>query len=525
MREASRAGVRSFETEVPRRDGVVLRADVHLPAAGGAHPTLVMRLPYDKSSAQSYWYAPPQWYAAHGYAVVVEDVRGRFASDGVFAPIVHEGADGEDLIRWVLEQPWCDGALGMYGYSYAGYLQLLTCSTEIAPQIRAISPALAFSSLRDGCLRSGGATAAGFLLSWAEQLGGLTLPGSDLRELTSHPLASYMPCVAPEHRDWAAAWLRDDDADAYWKAIPRPEYARVRAAVLVTGGWYDTFRRDAFGHHDALVRTGRDSRLMIGPWSHNPFVSAALGEPLGPRARSWDIDAAQLALFDSALRGEGDPPSGAHLAIMNSDDAWEADAWPPRERRRLELWLDSPSSLRQGGDGKLSAEPPARPGADALHSDPAHPVPSRGGDDCGDPVRQGMGPALQHAVEMRPDVLVYTTAPADRELTLVGEASVELHTECEGPVEQWVARLAIVLDEDRSINLVEGVVRLPGSRDEHLLRIEIGEFAVRLDRGQRLRLHLAQTSTPRWGPLPVPTTARVLRGPASPSRLILHVAA
>jgi len=520
MPERTTVRVRTETVRVPRRDGVALAADVHLPASGGPFPVLVMRLPYDRAVAQSYWYAPPQWYAQRGYAVVVEDMRGRCGSGGVFAPLVHEAADGEDLVSWVLDQPWCDGAIGMYGYSYAAYAQLLAATSDVADRIGAVAPALAFTSLGEGCLRSAGATAAGFLLTWAEQLGGLRLPDASLPDLVARPLASFAPGIVDEHRDWVSAWLREDAADPYWDGLPRPDYGRLRAKTLFFGGWYDTFRRDAFAHRAAAVRAGASAGLVVGPWSHTPYESAMLGEPIRPSARSWNVDLAQLRLFDAALRGEGEAPTGVRLAIMNSDSAWEADQWPPAHRVQRVRWLSA-----TGDDLVLADEPPTRIDADMLRADPARQVIASGGDDCGDPTRQGMGAALQGAVEAHPDVLVYTGRPVARETTLVGEAAVELHVECEGPAQLWIARLALVLDDERSVNLVEGVLRTGLDAGVHRVRVELGELAVRLQPGQRLRLHLAGTCAPRWAPVPRPTVARVLRGPETPSRLVLDVAA
>src|SRR6266542_1385278 len=158
------------EVRVPLRDGLALVADVYRPAGGGRYPVLLMRNAYDRRVAQIYLYAHPRWYAERGYAVVVQDIRGRWGSPGEFDPLVHEATDGADTVAWAAEQPWSNGRVGMYGFSYLGISQLLTAA-EQPDALRAIAPALAPSHMREGWLFNGGAFALGFALGWAIELG------------------------------------------------------------------------------------------------------------------------------------------------------------------------------------------------------------------------------------------------------------------------------------------------------------------------------------------------------------------
>ena len=164
------ATIAAEDVRVPLRDGVTLRADLYRPAGAGRHPVLVMRNPYDRRVAQSYLYAHPSWYAAQGYAVLSQDMRGRWGSDGRFDPLVNEGPDGADTVAWAAEQPWSNGRVGMYGFSYPGMSQLLTAA-ELPDGLRAAVPALAPSQLRTGWLYNGGAFALAFALGWAIELG------------------------------------------------------------------------------------------------------------------------------------------------------------------------------------------------------------------------------------------------------------------------------------------------------------------------------------------------------------------
>ena len=156
--------------QVPLRDGTALAADVYRPQGGGRWPVLLLRLPYNRRLAQTILYAHPSWYAAHGYAMVVQDVRGRWASAGTFDPIAAEAADGADTIAWAASQPWSNGRVGMYGFSYPGMLQLLA-GAERPPGLQAIVPALAPSQMREGWLYNGGAFALALALGWTLELG------------------------------------------------------------------------------------------------------------------------------------------------------------------------------------------------------------------------------------------------------------------------------------------------------------------------------------------------------------------
>ncbi|MEO9177059.1 MAG: CocE/NonD family hydrolase, partial [Gaiellales bacterium] len=148
--------------ECAMRDGVVLRADVYRPLAGGSHPVLLLRLPYDKTAANSnFGYAHPSWYARQGYVVVVQDTRGRYTSDGVFTPFEHEARDGYDTIEWAARLPGSNGRVGMYGFSYPGAVQLLAAAQQ-PPSLVTICPGFTGSQFYEGWTYRQGAFALAF---------------------------------------------------------------------------------------------------------------------------------------------------------------------------------------------------------------------------------------------------------------------------------------------------------------------------------------------------------------------------
>jgi uncharacterized protein len=159
------------DVECAMRDGVVLRADVYRPLGGGVHPVLLIRLPYDKTAADSnFGYSHPTWYARQGYVVVVQDTRGRYTSDGVFTPFEHEAEDGYDTIEWAAALPGSNGRVGMYGFSYPGLIQLMAAA-EQPPSLVTICPAFTGAQAYEGWTWNQGAFALSFAAPWAARHG------------------------------------------------------------------------------------------------------------------------------------------------------------------------------------------------------------------------------------------------------------------------------------------------------------------------------------------------------------------
>ncbi len=151
------------------RDRVTLYADVYRPAGEGPFPVILMRLPYDKTQAENISYSHPSWYAQRGYMVVVQDVRGYWASEGEFTPFLHEAEDGYDTVEWAASLPNSNGRVGMYGFSYVGATQLQAALGR-PPSLQTICPGLTGSQYYEGWAYNGGAFALAFNASWAAYL-------------------------------------------------------------------------------------------------------------------------------------------------------------------------------------------------------------------------------------------------------------------------------------------------------------------------------------------------------------------
>ncbi len=484
---------------VPMRDGVVLRGDLYRPPGPGPFPTLVYRTPYDRRAAA-------QRYRTHlaaverGYAVLLQDVRGRYGSEGLFDPYRNEGRDGYDTIEWAAAQSWSSGAVGTYGLSYPGAVQWLA-AVERPPHLVAMVPAMTFSSprhffyfggvfdrswvpwivlniapdLRRRAGLAGPRTAAGAERFWGEHGAAIQsrLPLAEMPELAG---------VAPFYFEW----LHHPPDDPWWDPLDiRGRYERVEAAVLNLSGWHD----EAYGPEGAttnflgLLAARRDereprTRLVIGPWVHgvSSLAEQRVGELDFGAAAAIDYDDLVLDWMDRWLqdRVEEPPALPVKLFVMGANEWREYESWPPGASEPLALYL-APA-------GALSDAPPAAAEASsAFPSDPNAPVV--------DPLGS-FGPHDLSSLGVRPDVLVFETAPLPEPVEIVGPIEAEIFLSCDcRDTDLWVTLLDVGPD-GRAFNLMS-----PGS---NVLRASYRD----LSRGRRLlapdeiyRLRLSNMAT------------------------------
>ena len=257
-------------------DGVRLSADVYRPLGPGPYPVLLMRTPYDKTLAQSdIGYAHPSWYARHGYIVVIQDCRGRGKSDGEFFYDRSEAQDGFTTIEWAAQLPGSTGRVGMYGFSYVGYVQLLAATLR-PPSLRAIAPASSTAACSTPIYNGGAfalgitaAAAVGHALEIARREGNdeafeaLRKSIDEASEAYSAlPLYDYPPLRAAT-KSFFAEWLDHPTYDEYWRPYSvSDDYSRIAVPALHIGGWYDVLPAR---HAPELPGVARRSGERRGP--------------------------------------------------------------------------------------------------------------------------------------------------------------------------------------------------------------------------------------------------------------------
>lgn len=527
------------DVAVPMRDGTVLRADVWTPDRGGRRvPVLLERLPYDKSisllTTVEAGLEPVRAVDA-GYAVVVQDTRGRFASEGSFDPYVHEALDGVDTIAWCAGLPFSDGSVGMFGASYFGATQLLAAAAA-PPALRAIAPTVTGSDFYEGWTYYGGSFQLGFALCWAL----LTLapniisriPDSRRRSEYASLLADAVDDIDATYRrlpltDLAGLeevlpfyldWLRHDTRDLYWQSRSALErYSSIRTPALHIGGWYDLFVSGTIENYRALRRCAATDearlgqRLVVGPWAHGNFGDTIGDLQFGQGAAKAALDttALQLAFFDQHLRGYPVDDADVRVFLMGADTWLHESDWPPVSCRRETWFLHSGGRANSSrGDGSLSlARCAADESPDDYLYDPADPVPTVGGATFlpGAAVSFNAGPRDQSAVERRDDVLVYTSVPLVQDVDVVGPVRVALHVQSSAPDTDFTAKLVDVHPDGRAYLVCDGIVSLRCARSGgarggavDAIHVDLGPTAMRFKRHHRIRLEVSSSNFPRF---------------------------
>lgn len=495
------------------RDGVVLRADVYRPDTDSPVPAIVARTPYDRSFPLIPPAAlDPEVAVEAGFALVCQDVRGQYGSEGDFYTFTTEGPDTFDTVEWAAAQSWCNGAVGMSGRSYGGAVQWLG-AVERPPHLRAIFPVVTGSDYYHGWIYQGGAFQLGFNLFWTRLMND-PKGATKLQALFEHLPLKTVP-VAPE-RDAARYyfdWLEHPTNDGYWQALAiNRRYERIEVPAFVVGGWFDIFLGGTLENFagvrahggSAIAREG--TRLLVGPWAHGstygPYPDHGF-EQFAPHDR-LDLADYQVRFFRRHLLGEdsGDEPP-VRLFVMGENRWRDEEEWPlPRARQAA--WF-----LRAGG--LLSPEGPGEEPPDELLYDPRDPAPTIGGPTSlpARLMRTNAGPLDQRRVEERADVLVYTSPPLERPLEATGPLRVVLHAATDAQDADWVAKLSDVDPDGVSRILAEGVLRArfrDGFDGERLVE-PARPFEYDLDLvatcnvflpGHRIRLAITSSSFPRF---------------------------
>jgi putative CocE/NonD family hydrolase len=493
------------------RDGVRLDADVYRPAPPGDYPVLLMRQPYGRRIATTVCFAHPAWYAAQGYIVVIQDVRGRGTSAGTFTLFEQEGEDGEDSIAWAAALPGSTGAVGMYGFSYQGVTQLLA-ARHLPPALKAVAPAMIGWDLRRDWAYDNDAFCLAANIGWGVQMAaqGARYHGdgpafAELAEAarslplgkTTHARPDILRRFS-HHAPFYDSWLDTDAADPYWDRISPAAHAdtltRQGPPALFVSGWYDTHLPGTVAAYRAYEQAGAvDAELVIGPWAHFPWGRRLGGMDFGDEAISR-VDALQVAWFDRHLKGRASEASAARPIRLFDIGVrqWRTFTHWPEAGKPWRIASSGRAALDER-DGRLAPSTIAGEAtADHLVHDPWRPVATIGG--AFGPVA---GPVDRTDSDARPDVLTYTSAPMEAPLSLTGQPVLHLAMAADCPSFDISCILSWVDAAGRARHLTEGYVHLAATPDGPV-SITLKPVCVTIPRGDRLRLSVAAASFPAY---------------------------
>jgi len=565
------------DVEVPMRDGVILRADVYRPETDQQLPVLLQRTPYGKGFAQ----IPFALMAAEqGYAVVIQDARGRWRSDGENYPLIHEKADGFDSLAWVERQSWANGKVGMYGGSYVGYTQWAAAVMH-PPALKAVVPAITFCNPYE-MMYTGGAVSLGIAVSWGlmaqaqmeierltgkdpqavqiekarlweeliEQVDGMA-QGKTFNQL---PLEN-LPLIGEDGiNPFFYDLLQHPQPDEYWQQVACST-DEIKIPALHIGGWYDIFLASTL-HDFSHMRlrddwVGKQQKLIIGPWTHGAFEGLN-GEVDFSLQASWVLvlpDETQMRWFDYWLKGDengmlDEPP--VRIFVMGENRWRDEHEWPLARTRYVPYYLHSNGAANTlNGDGSLSPVAPVEEPVDTFVYDPRNPVPTRGGGLCCWQAALPPGAYDQREIEARPDVLVYSTPPLEEDLEVTGPLQVNLWAASSALDTDFTAKLVDVGPNGYARNIQDGILRaryqLPAGSSTlepgkvYTFKIDLAATSNLFKAGHQIRLEISSSNFPRFDRNPntglltsessqlVPATQTILHDADHPSHILLPV--
>ena len=544
MSQASKDVIIEYNVSAWMRDGVELKADIYRPAAAGKYPVLLQRMPYNKAMNNlSNITMDIVRTARAGYAVIVQDVRGRFESGGDFYPYQEEFYDGFDTVEWAASLPYSGGNVGMFGYSYFAMSQWMAAVTT-PPHLKAIFP---FAAAMDFYCYRGGALELSIIVGWALLLHG---PNAVIRAKKGTPEFSgeFQALVdSIDHieevfrtlplKDIEAMKLANGFAPYFYDTLEHNTYddyhlrhsvidkhGKVQAPALIYSGWYDLMLPNDIRHFlsmkaEAAGEAREKTRLVIGPWTHSALVDSVGQLNYGLSAShlllelKGDLTQVGLAWFDYWLKGvknniTDEPP--IKLFVMG-DNVWRGEKeWPLARTKYTPLYLHSNGKANSlSGNGTLSFEAPGDEKPDNFTYDPDHPVRTVGGNHLL-PVYYPRGPADQTLIEQRKDVLVYTTEVLDRDIEVTGPLTVKLFAASSAPDTDFVARLVDVHPDGRAFNIADGIIRASFRKGDYTKPSPVNpgeayEYDIDLlatsnvfKGGHRIRLDITSSCFPRW---------------------------
>lgn len=537
-----------YNVKIPMRDGLALSAALCRPDGEGPFAVVLTRSCYTKWSV-SLARRASLWNAA-GYALVVQDVRGRGDSEGSFYPLVDERQDGCDTLDWLHKQPWCNGRVVMIGASYGGWTQMYVAADN-HPALAAICP-VATPPDPDKSFPFDRGMIAPSAAAWLATLDGHT--NQDTSECDVAGAFATLPIIdfdrhigrhLPAWRDWAT----HPPGSPYWRAQRYQErLLGSRVPMLHISGWYDDCLTGALENFAAMSSHAQDpaaraaQRLIIGPWMHGSIGQRISGETDYGAAAELDLPRLQAAWFGAHLRGEADMSPPVRLFIMGRNEWLEALEWPVQDTAYIPFYFHSAGNANSRlGDGELSLAPPDAEPADSFRYDPADPVPYSASFDW----RQVGGPDDFADIELRPDILCYTGPCLTEPLLLCGPLVVHLYAGSSAPDTDWTAKILDVWPDGRAIRLNDGAMRARFRNGEtaHFLTpgtieaysIACAATCIEIPVGHRLRVEISSSAFGKidlnlntGGPVgretdPIIAVQFVYHDRAHPSHLLLPV--
>ncbi|MBI1388165.1 MAG: CocE/NonD family hydrolase [bacterium] len=500
---------------VPMRDGVKLAANVFIPKGDGPFPVVLIRSPYGKGDENN---GQGKFFTERGYAMVIQDCRGKFDSEGEWDPFRYDAEDGADTVKWIHEQNWCNGRVGTGGGSYVGYTQW-ALAPLVGDAVDCLLPVVPFSQAYSGTHYVGGAYQLALTMGWGAGVAfeqHETPPQFNLGVALHHlPLNDWDDATGksiPYLRDWVA----HSTPDAYWaKRGVDDAYEKIVAPILSIDGWYDIFAKVALEDINAVKARSSDRPIrrnlfcIMGPWGHGVNQTIVGDLDFGENAK-LDFNKLQSDWYGYWLKDEetGVQDWAPYRLFIMGDNQWRDEyEWPLARTDWKKAYIHSGGKANTlDGDGTLSFDAPQRETPDEYTYDPEIPVPTLGGNNL---VGAPIGPHDQREAELRRDVLVYTSEPLEHDMEVTGPVKMVLYAASSATDTDFTAKLVDVYPDGRAMNLCDGIIRAryrnsntdleliePGKAYEY--EIDLWVTANVFKAGHRVRLEVSSSNFPRF---------------------------
>jgi len=501
---------------ITMRDGIRLYANIYKPDAEGKSPVILIRLPYGKDEYYCQMSAIGKYWAKKGYACVVQDVRGKWRSEGKWDPFVNESSDGYDTIDWIARQPWCDGNIGMTGESYFGYTQWAVASLD-HPNLKCIAPATTACDIYGVWVYSHNAFCMQTLGTWAYAMNSKKY----LNHLRLNPW--HLPLMTADDGAGTACeyyrdWIRHPLRDTYWHRINLcQKYHRIKIPVLHLGGWYDTFLKGTLDDWRGIIENSesyfarKNQWLVVGPIDHEWTTEHT------HRIGRMDIGENGVVgydllqqFFDYWLKGID---NGFHeiprvkIFVMGDNEWRYENEWPLARAKYTKYYLHSSGSANTlEGDGWLDEHEPVDELTDSYVYDPNNPITLS--------LQTPLWEIAKHMkdrvpLERRADVLVYTTSELEQDIEITGPITVILYAASSARDTDFSATLVDVYPEGYAHLVREGLVRArcrDSDRNASLIEpgkvykypIDLWATSHVVKKGHRIRVEISSSNFNRY---------------------------
>ena len=515
------------EVEATMRDGTILRADIFRPEAPGRFPVLLTRTPYDKR--RPWPIEVSQALARCGYVTVIQDIRGRYASEGEFVPFyITEGrqdaADGYDSIEWCATLPYSDGQVGTWGISYPSALQWDLAPLR-PPHLKAMFTGGLGPDSRStwpGIFRTGRQLQWNLVSFAPDTRRRQGLPGPKTVEAAQTlwdlegekwywflPMAEFSDEALGGMKRWWPQWLGNHHEDWFGYSHLHHE---VDVPVYHFTGWYDRLV-GTVDHYTGMVQYGRTEatrrhqKLIVGPWTHTYPYQQQVGDVDFGRQADMDLAALIRRWFDYWLKGEQNgimQEAPVRLFVMGENCWRDEESWPLARTQYTEFFLHSQGQANTpAGNGTLSQQSPQNEPNDQYTYDPRDPVPSTFLPNAHD------APLDQRILSHRQDILVYQTSPLEEALEVTGPIQLKLFASSTALDTDWMVKLIDVYPDGFAQNLCYGVLRakyrdgwdqsaLLGPNKIYEYTVEVQPTSNLFQIGHRLRVDITSSDFPNF---------------------------